>query len=578
MSLADAPIQRCIDCSIELPLLPPSDDTSASCSDCGSTACGWRDRGTGRWSEQIEQDGQAGAWITAQFDTNYDGELQSQLETAFSPRSYQFSMRGGRAWNMQRVEVPPALAATDGNVPLRFWQIGPVTMALRDVEVGPERLYSLLLHDVRLHEWEHASIEGQDRDAMGLVGRLWGTIYARLDQPAPIEQMTPPAPAPPVATKPLAVDGPLSPKPGMPAEPFAHCGNVPTLHPPRFEGAPKSGWSIRLAELWRRFQPAGFLRGRVWWWLMLVCLCVGVTSRFPAVIGIVVLFVLHRLLARAILPLALRQLPANDLGRAMPWLGSLAAFWIVATIISALLDCRAFSPVPLVLLILLLLATGLYRLRFAGAMIGLATLILLIFTFQHAPLRCGEQFGQVVSRAVTQVPARLDAVAPARKSDTDIVAEQATPKQGARVSIDQALAEPRKYFHCGDVNTAALPSAPPEIYFGESSLFDFRQSVLKATADAQMRKIVELIQTYPAAHIVLTGHSDKTGAPLPNMKLSEGRAQSVANWLVDQGAIPRAQVDVRGAGDRYPLVDDAALFRLNRRVEMRIDCASEATP
>jgi outer membrane protein OmpA-like peptidoglycan-associated protein len=38
--------------------------------------------------------------------------------------------------------------------------------------------------------------------------------------------------------------------------------------------------------------------------------------------------------------------------------------------------------------------------------------------------------------------------------------------------------------------------------------------------------------------------------------------------------LPAEQIEIRGAGDRQPLVDNPSLNRLNRRVEVALDCGA----
>lgn len=74
------------------------------------------------------------------------------------------------------------------------------------------------------------------------------------------------------------------------------------------------------------------------------------------------------------------------------------------------------------------------------------------------------------------------------------------------------------------------------------------------------------------ASLVVEGHTDSTGVPSANMRLSERRAQAVADYLVLQD-IPSARVRAQGFGDTRPIADnetEEGRIR-NRRIAVRVD-------
>lgn len=75
-----------------------------------------------------------------------------------------------------------------------------------------------------------------------------------------------------------------------------------------------------------------------------------------------------------------------------------------------------------------------------------------------------------------------------------------------------------------------------------------------------------------STRLVITGHTDNTGAEAYNQRLSERRAQAVADYLVQVG-IPKASiVHVGGMGESRPIADNSTKEgRLyNRRVEIDV--------
>lgn len=75
--------------------------------------------------------------------------------------------------------------------------------------------------------------------------------------------------------------------------------------------------------------------------------------------------------------------------------------------------------------------------------------------------------------------------------------------------------------------------------------------------------------------LVITGHTDSTGSAAYNQRLSRQRAQSVANYMIEQG-VSASKITVRGLGERSPIADNrtSAGRAANRRVEIDVDMAS----
>ena len=72
--------------------------------------------------------------------------------------------------------------------------------------------------------------------------------------------------------------------------------------------------------------------------------------------------------------------------------------------------------------------------------------------------------------------------------------------------------------------------------------------------------------------ILVEGHTDSTGKPETNMKLSQARADTVRKYLID-GGIPEGQIRATGAGQDRPVADNktSAGRAKNRRVEVILE-------
>ncbi len=69
----------------------------------------------------------------------------------------------------------------------------------------------------------------------------------------------------------------------------------------------------------------------------------------------------------------------------------------------------------------------------------------------------------------------------------------------------------------------------------------------------------------------MAGHTDDTGTPELNQRLSLGRAQAVVDWLVTHG-VERTRLEARGYGQSRPVADNSRSEgrARNRRVEFQI--------
>lgn len=83
--------------------------------------------------------------------------------------------------------------------------------------------------------------------------------------------------------------------------------------------------------------------------------------------------------------------------------------------------------------------------------------------------------------------------------------------------------------------------------------------------------VVLVVQEYNKTTIVVAGYTDSTGSDKYNQKLSEDRAASVADFLVNKKVNP-ARLDVVGFGEKNPVASNktAQGRSLNRRVEITL--------
>ena len=109
-------------------------------------------------------------------------------------------------------------------------------------------------------------------------------------------------------------------------------------------------------------------------------------------------------------------------------------------------------------------------------------------------------------------------------------------------------------------------------------LFDSGQYTLKSAARERLARISGIISAYPDLKLQIEGYTDSTGSDEYNQRLSEKRAGSVRDYLVDAG-VSINNVLAKGMGKSDPIADNSTATgrKLNRRVEMIVSGESIGT-
>lgn len=102
--------------------------------------------------------------------------------------------------------------------------------------------------------------------------------------------------------------------------------------------------------------------------------------------------------------------------------------------------------------------------------------------------------------------------------------------------------------------------------FKGEAFFDYDSSALKPGAQAELRRVAEILNKYPQTMIEVGGHTDTQGAEKYNQELSEERAKSVEGALLQNG-VAAQRIKTVGYGESRPISSDDAK---NRRVEILI--------
>lgn len=101
--------------------------------------------------------------------------------------------------------------------------------------------------------------------------------------------------------------------------------------------------------------------------------------------------------------------------------------------------------------------------------------------------------------------------------------------------------------------------------------FDFDRTTLKPESFVELNKVVDLLNQNPKVSIEIAGHTDAKGSDTYNENLSQGRSQSVVDYLVSQG-IDRGRLRAHGYGESKPIdSNETEEGRANnRRVEFTV--------
>lgn len=109
------------------------------------------------------------------------------------------------------------------------------------------------------------------------------------------------------------------------------------------------------------------------------------------------------------------------------------------------------------------------------------------------------------------------------------------------------------------------------VTMAEAVLFDFGSANLKPQAATSLTRVAEVLNRYPESRVIIKGYTDNVGAEEANLKLSERRAQMVANFFVSQKVAPQRLTAV-GFGESLPVAPNTSPEgrAKNRRVELEI--------
>jgi|GEM_PF-2095723 len=116
------------------------------------------------------------------------------------------------------------------------------------------------------------------------------------------------------------------------------------------------------------------------------------------------------------------------------------------------------------------------------------------------------------------------------------------------------------------------PMIPGEGVVLPNIFFEFNKAELKPESFPALGRVVSLMQEYPTIGVELSGHTDCVGSDSYNLKLSQARAESCRQYLIQQGIAPD-RITAVGYGKTRPIdpnCDPKRGNQVNRRTEFKI--------
>ncbi|MFT7491571.1 MAG: OOP family OmpA-OmpF porin [Pseudohongiellaceae bacterium] len=129
---------------------------------------------------------------------------------------------------------------------------------------------------------------------------------------------------------------------------------------------------------------------------------------------------------------------------------------------------------------------------------------------------------------------------------------------------------------CAPPVLAPKPIVAPEppqrivqnVSFAGDALFEYNSAVLTDAGKASVDPLIVGSRNVNDFEVALVGHTDSVGKIDYNQKLSERRAQSVADYMISQGVVASA-ITISGRGETSPAASNTSREgrAKNRRVE-----------
>ena len=117
------------------------------------------------------------------------------------------------------------------------------------------------------------------------------------------------------------------------------------------------------------------------------------------------------------------------------------------------------------------------------------------------------------------------------------------------------------------IDTILTPPTVNQVLGLENIEFEVNSAVITAAGQAELQKAVAFFSENEAVNALIEGHTDTDGSDEGNLALSQARAESVQQFLIDNG-IDAGRLQAIGFGETQPiLVDGVEDKAASRRIE-----------
>jgi outer membrane protein OmpA-like peptidoglycan-associated protein len=182
---------------------------------------------------------------------------------------------------------------------------------------------------------------------------------------------------------------------------------------------------------------------------------------------------------------------------------------------------------------------------------------------EAAAAKEAERQAELSAANEARIKAEGEAREAAEKAKAEAARKEAEQASAATAALRQQLLQ--------QLNTVLQTTDSPRglIVNMADVLFDFGKYNLKPDAHIKLAKLTGIIQAHPGLRLAIEGHTDNIGGDEANMKLSQQRADTVREFLVQQG-LPAETVTSVGLGKLEPVADNSTNQgrQKNRRVEI----------
>jgi OOP family OmpA-OmpF porin len=185
-------------------------------------------------------------------------------------------------------------------------------------------------------------------------------------------------------------------------------------------------------------------------------------------------------------------------------------------------------------------------------------------------------------------PAEFKAAEDAEKHAYDVFrachTEEGVALANQATAMANALCPPQTGMKEEEAPLVEVPAAEPapgrsKYCISLNIEFDIDKADIRQQYHDEVGRVGDFMKKHPETTAVIEGNTDEVGSDEYNMKLSQRRAESVVNYLVNEFGIDRSRLSAKGYGKSRPIASNGtdAGKQKNRRIDAVIDCSFDVS-